>query len=112
MTDLSVPLPPRAKRVAGGGQGGGAPRAPRKCSPPTPSAFAALTRPTLPANGREGNGRCGGSVRLAARMKLHHHALGEDRRAVAGEERLVLDRLGVGAIIRRAVELHGQADIV
>jgi len=61
----AMPLPilfpsPRALlRVAGRGQGWGAPRARSKRSPPTPSAFALLTRPTLPAKGREGNKRVG-----------------------------------------------------
>src|SRR5579871_2265553 len=65
--DLPSPLPPRAERVAGRGRGWGAPLAQckrlshlqirSKSSPPTPSAFATLTRPTLPANGREGRQR-------------------------------------------------------
>ncbi len=64
--ERGAPLPPRAKRVAGRGRGWGAPlvrsrlgpclsQISSKRSPPTPSAFAARTRPTLPANGREGN---------------------------------------------------------
>src|SRR3982074_1117311 len=48
----------RARRPAGASGPGAAQLAPSKCSPPTPSAFASRTRPTLPANGREG-GRVG-----------------------------------------------------
>src|SRR5438128_771056 len=49
---------PRARSAwRGGVRGGGQPRARSECSPPTPPAFASLTRSTLPANGREGRGR-------------------------------------------------------
>src|SRR5690242_19849336 len=39
----------RLRAWRGGAGGEGPPRVLRKCSPPTPSAFALLTRPTLPA---------------------------------------------------------------
>src|SRR3981189_1381401 len=54
------PSPRERSEWRGGGRGGGGPGARSKCSPPTPSAFASLTRPTLPANGREG--RCRASL--------------------------------------------------
>src|SRR5712691_8776372 len=53
---VSVPLPPPPGGGGGGGGGrggGGPPQARSKRRPPTPTAFAALTRSTLPANGRE-----------------------------------------------------------
>jgi hypothetical protein len=43
------PSPRERSEWRGGVRGGGQPHARCKGSPPTPSAFASLTRPTLPA---------------------------------------------------------------